>query len=228
MSYRESESGFGTEVENTEPMFYVVEQGWIPRILTDPARVQPSLLPLEASVAAHVNGRRGISEIAARVKLSDIEVQVVLRDLADRRVLGFSTGASPNSAANARSAPSIGFVTRRGTLDDGPGSDVPETVMQRANTLERKGDLDGAVKLIERTIARLKDSAALHNKLALIQVQRQEFAEAERLLRRACELEPRNEAYAKNLFKVLGRAAASSNDVPKSSGLIGRLFKGKG
>lgn len=83
-----------------------------------------------------------------------------------------------------------------------------EPALQVAIRMEQDGRIDEAVRYLERAITRSPDAASLLNRLAIILLRdRRDFLEAERLLRRALELEPEHEVYKKNLVMVLGQAA---------------------
>src|SRR5579871_3311451 len=95
--------------------------------------------------------------------------------------------------------------------------------LQRAVELERRGDVEAAIKVLERGIAGTRAPAPLYNRLALILInQRQDLREAEKLLRKATRLEPNNDVYEKNLIKVLTLQAADSGPKRKS-GFLARL-----
>jgi len=100
----------------------------------------------------------------------------------------------------------------------GPATPVPgaaarprndtENVLASAVTMERRGDLDGAIYVLKKGISQLPRPGPLYNKLALILIhQRRDFRQAEELLHKALELEPENEVYEKNLYKVVTLAA---------------------
>jgi len=106
-----------------------------------------------------------------------------------------------------------------------------ESVLERAISLERRGEVDGAIHVLKRAIAQVKEPAALCNKLALILVnQRRDFHQAEELLNKAIELEPDNAVYQQNLFKVVGLAAErrenrSSTPSKGGGGFFSKLLK---
>jgi len=95
----------------------------------------------------------------------------------------------------------------------GPATPAPrrteaDNVLAQAVNMERRGDLDGAIYLLKKGISQLPQPGPLYNKLALILIhQRRDFRQAEELLHKACELEPENEIYEKNLYKVVTLAA---------------------
>jgi type IV pilus assembly protein PilB len=83
-----------------------------------------------------------------------------------------------------------------------------ESVLERAISLERRGEVEGAIHVLKRAITQVKEPAALCNKLALILVnQRKDYRQAEELLNKAIELEPQNDVYQQNLFKIVSMAA---------------------
>jgi Flp pilus assembly protein TadD len=83
-----------------------------------------------------------------------------------------------------------------------------DNILAQAVNMERRGDLDGAIYLLKKGISQLPQPGPLYNKLALILIhQRRDFRQAEDLLHKALELEPENEVYEKNLYKVVTLAA---------------------
>lgn len=86
-----------------------------------------------------------------------------------------------------------------------------DTLLQTAVAMERRGDLDGAIYILKKGISQLKEPAPLYNKLALILIhQRRDYRQAEELLHKALELEPENQVFEKNLYKVVTLAALKS------------------
>ncbi len=80
-----------------------------------------------------------------------------------------------------------------------------EDLLQRVVRFEREGQVDRAIELLKRGLAKVSAPAPLYNKLALILVnQRKDFTQAAELLERAVELEPHNPVYQQNLSKVMG------------------------
>jgi hypothetical protein len=108
-----------------------------------------------------------------------------------------------------------------------------ESVLERAISLERRGEVDGAIHVLKRAITQVKEPAALCNKLALILVnQRKDYRQAEELLNKAIELEPENAVYQQNLFKIIGMAAerkesrgSSGSSGAKAGGFFSKLLK---
>ena len=83
-----------------------------------------------------------------------------------------------------------------------------ENSIQAALTLERRGEVAGAISVLRTAIARTPNAAALYNRLALVILnQRKDARQAEELIQKAIELEPHNPVFRANLVKVLGFAA---------------------
>jgi hypothetical protein len=107
-----------------------------------------------------------------------------------------------------------------------PPQERTEDFLQRVVRLEREGQVDRAIELLKRGLARASAPAPLYNKLALILVsQRKDFLQASELLERAVALEPHNAVFQQNLLKVLGMAASLSEDLrgKKPRGLLERI-----
>ena len=87
-------------------------------------------------------------------------------------------------------------------------SEQSEDFLQRAIRLEREGQVDRAIEVLKRGLARASAPAPLYNKLALILVnQRKDYSQAAELLEQAVELEPSNPVFQQNLLKVVALAA---------------------
>ena len=83
-----------------------------------------------------------------------------------------------------------------------------ENSIQAALTLERRGEVDGAISVLRTAISRAPKPAALYNRLALVILnQRKDSRQAEELIQKAIELEPENPVFKANLIKVLAFAA---------------------
>ena len=100
-----------------------------------------------------------------------------------------------------------------------------EDYLQRAVRFEREGQVDRAIELLKRGLARSASPGLLYNKLALILVnQRKDYAQAMELLERAAQLEPHNPVFQQNLLKVTALVASTpGGPAPKKRGLLGRL-----
>ena len=83
-----------------------------------------------------------------------------------------------------------------------------ENSLQHALTLERRGQVTGAISVLKVAIARAPSPAPLYNRLALVILnQRRDAKQAEQLIQKAIELDPENQVYRENLAKVLMFAA---------------------
>lgn len=83
-----------------------------------------------------------------------------------------------------------------------------ENAIQRALAHERRGDVNGAIKLLESAIASSPNPAPLFNRLAIVLLNRHKDARrAQALLHKAIELEPENPVYRQNLLKVLAHVS---------------------
>lgn len=131
-----------------------------------------------------------------------------------KSVAAFVPGAPVSAAPPAPPAP--GAAARPETS---PGQKAvprhlrPEVQMensiQAALQLERRGEVDGAIKVLEIAIARASNPAALYNRLGLVMLhQRKDVAAAERYLKKAQALEPQNPVYSENLRKLVVFAAS--------------------
>lgn len=110
-----------------------------------------------------------------------------------------------------------------------PPAPKAESVLERAISLERRGEVEGAINVLKRAITQVSHPAALCNKLALILVnQRKDYKQAEELLNKALRLEPENAVYQQNLYKVIGMAAQKRSEAGKPSsggGFFSKLLK---
>lgn len=262
-----------------------------PRLLAG-LEIAGKLTGLEAHVASFIDGQASIPTIAESARLSEIEVQAVLRTLQERRVVELVHSPRPppqvrpdvtrsrapppvlSPAAPTMRRPEEGPAHR--ALAPAPASrpsaarpqatkapeqiaptrarpplpvSVPparvvplqelppvaaeseESVLQRAVALERSGQIDGAIHVLTRAMARAKSPAPLYNRLALILIAQRreyEYEQAEKLLQQAVELEPDNAVYQQNLFKVIGlRASAGEGGGKSTGGLLGMLRRRK-
>ncbi len=93
--------------------------------------------------------------------------------------------------------------------DEPPHSTEVRSVLAMALRFEQAGSLDKAVEVLSAAMEKARRPAPLLNRLALVIAQRQDFKTAEKLLKRETALEPKVEAYEKNLFKVLALAAVA-------------------
>ncbi len=139
---------------------------------------------------------------------------------------GVGPSAPPSSPPTAKQEPRSGGFRPLPNL--GPGlepANAAKSALEAAVALERRGEVDGAIEVLKRAIARVPQPAPLYNKLALIVLnQRRAFRQAEELLNKAMELEPDNSVYQQNLMKVY-ELAASVDRKPKEKGLLSKLLK---
>ncbi|HYV49629.1 MAG TPA: hypothetical protein VFA20_32450 [Myxococcaceae bacterium] len=142
--------------------------------------------------------------------------------------------AVPTPVSTPASTPARGTGLPRASQLQAPSpmASAPkaESVLERAISLERRGEVDGAIHVLKRAITQVKEPAALCNKLALILVnQRRDYKQAEELLNKAIELEPENAVYQQNLFKIIGMAAerkeSRGSGGAKSGGFFSKLLK---
>ena len=91
------------------------------------------------------------------------------------------------------------------TTDPGRGADG---ALQKALRLEQNGQLDEAVKELERAIGSSPDAAPLYNRLSIVLARDQgRFNKAEELLQKAIDLDPGNEVYRRNMLKLVAQQA---------------------
>jgi hypothetical protein len=135
--------------------------------------------------------------------------------------------ASSPSPAPAPKAPAASRTLSPPPAPSKPASPVSRTedLLQRAVRLEREGQVDKAIELLKRELARVHAPAPLYNKLALILVnQRKDYTQASELLEQAVELEPNNPVFQQNLLKVVGMAASAPGSRAKARrGVLDRL-----
>jgi len=81
--------------------------------------------------------------------------------------------------------------------------------LQRAIELEKAGDIDRAIEVLERAVAKSRDPAPLYNRLGIVLLkERRDFARAEKYLEKARELDPDNSVYEQNYFRIVALNAA--------------------
>lgn len=119
--------------------------------------------------------------------------------------------ASPEPGAKARRKPKPkSSVAGRAPPPPPEPEQGAENVIEQAIALERGGEVNRAIEVLKRGMARVRDPAPVYNKLALILLnQRRDYRGAEDLLRRAIDLEPENSVYEKNLGRVVNLARAA-------------------
>lgn len=111
----------------------------------------------------------------------------------------------------------------------GEKASTPQELMASAQAAENSGDYPGAVAFIRKVITMAPNSAAAHNRLAVLLATRMhEYRAAYNAAIKAVELEPGNMAYQSNMMKILARVDDDEkSDKGKSGGggLLGRLLK---
>lgn len=207
------------ELEVTAPAPFTFHEEMVPQLVGGVDVALSPLHPFEAYVASFLDGRHTLAEVAHRAGLGNAEVKAVLMTLVAKGVahlhpiLPIEPKTAPERPRNraARGRLSQG---RKPTLDGQQKAlDGPATLLHRAVNLERTGDFDGAVKVLEEGIAALEQPAPLYNRLALTVInQRRDYALAQDLLKRACQLEPENEIYEQNLMKVVTLATLDAGE----------------
>jgi hypothetical protein len=79
-----------------------------------------------------------------------------------------------------------------------------DPTLSKALAMEKRGDINGAVRLLREGIERASHPAPLYNRLAVLILNRMRDPKAdEELLHKAIALEPENAVYRQNLLKVL-------------------------
>lgn len=128
---------------------------------------------------------------------------------ARRRSGGSPASPEPGAKARRKSKPKSSVTGRARPPPPEPDQGA-ENVIEQAITLERGGEVNRAIEVLKRGMARVRDPAPIYNKLALILLnQRRDYRGAEDLLRRAIDLEPENSVYEKNLGRVVNLALAA-------------------
>lgn len=93
-----------------------------------------------------------------------------------------------------------------------------------ATEAENSGNVDRAIELLERAIEESKQ-AAFYNRLGVIlAMKKHSFVRAQELIERAIELAPGNNAYEKNLQKILSMAATISVNKDQAGGKKGGIL----
>ncbi|MFZ9888690.1 MAG: hypothetical protein ACO3JL_14415, partial [Myxococcota bacterium] len=76
-----------------------------------------------------------------------------------------------------------------------------------AQSCEAKGDIAGALQMLEQGVSNFPDIAAFHNRLGvLLAIHRREYDRAAASIQRAIELDPENLHYKSNLGKIVSRS----------------------
>lgn len=175
--------------------------------------VMRSLSELEAFMVASLEPAATVRSVIERSGLTPLEGRSVLASLAQRDVVRITkeavrvTNQPPATVRLAKMS-----LTRMAPVEGSMKSTeeaATENSLQLALSLERRGEVDGALKVLNIAIARTKRPAPLYNRLALVLAgHRRDFVQAETLLKKAVQLEPENTVYQANLAKVLMQAAS--------------------
>lgn len=115
----------------------------------------------------------------------------------------------------------------------GEKASTPQELMASAQASENSGDYVAAVEYIKRVVAMAPQSAAAHNRLAVLLATRMhEYRAAYNAAIKAVEIEPSNMAYQSNMMKILARVdddekseASPKGKAGGGGGLLGRLLK---
>jgi hypothetical protein len=113
----------------------------------------------------------------------------------------------------------------------GDKASTPQELMASAQAAENSGDYAGAIDYIKRVVAMAPNSAAAHNRLAVLLATRMhEYRAAYNAAIKAVELEPGNMAYQSNMMKILARVDDDEKSTKNKAGspgggLLGRLLK---
>jgi tetratricopeptide (TPR) repeat protein len=162
----------------------------------------------EGRIAAALDGRRCVAELATACGVGVWELKAVLRTFLDRGLIRL-----------ARAADDRGLSAAAITMRDIP---VVQPIPQlrgvtardfdaRADECERQGAIARALEILREGTHQVADPAPLYNHLALLIARYQaDYGEAERLLRAALRLSARK-AYEQNLYNVLAMAALSTS-----------------
>jgi tetratricopeptide (TPR) repeat protein len=104
--------------------------------------------------------------------------------------------------------------------------DRARELYDQATAAESRGDVDGAIAILERAIEELRQPA-FHNRLGVIlAMKKREYARAQALVEQAIELSGGNATYERNLAKIVSLAAAAEvkpKDTGRRGGLLGLL-----
>ncbi len=192
-----------------------------------------TLSEFEAFVVSFIDGKMTVKELSEVSGLTEIEMRSVLASLSERKVLRlrepprpppgvpFNTPPVPPPAgmkkrpvppmlraADAPRSPSAAGLQQQSQHLDAQAQ--MENSLQAALTLERRGEIAGAISVLRTAISRASNPAALYNRLALVILnQRKDVRQAEELIQKAIEFEPHNPVFRANLVKVLGFAATA-------------------
>ena len=191
-----------------------------------------SLSEFEAFMISFVDGKMTVGELSEASGLMAIEARSVVASLSERKVLRLREPPPPPPAVPLNTPPVPPPAGLKKRAQPAPPILTPpeppkpataaalqqprhlnpqaqmENSLAAALTLERRGQVDGAISVLRTAISRAPNPAALYNRLALVILnQRKDARQAEELIHKAIELEPENPVFKANLVKVLGFAA---------------------
>jgi tetratricopeptide (TPR) repeat protein len=194
------------------------------RLTADLSAVR-TLSELEAFIISSMTATSTVGGLIEASGLSGYEGRTLLSSLFSRGLISLETPPAvllkpiaEKPAPVLRAAPALSVAPlRQPTKRLSPSPDAAllerqqtENSIQAALNLERRGEVDGALKVLHIAIARTSRPAPLFNRLALVLAgKRRDFREAESLLKKAIALEPNDPVYAENLAKVLMAAASA-------------------
>jgi type IV pilus assembly protein PilB len=195
--YRDPSAGVDAD-ESTVEFTALPDLACIPVVVGELDPTRHALSSFEAYVVSLIDGVSSLEQVGEAAGLLPVEIQSVIHSLAVRKVVRAEKAApAPERSTLGKMQPvkQISFVSSP--------SQPPIAPLQQAIALERRGDFNGAIEILERAIAHANHPAPLYNRLALVLVkERRAFAAAEALLTKALQLEPKNAVYEENLFKV--------------------------
>lgn len=176
----------------------------VPKLAPEFDPSQHALTSFEGFVVSLLDGVSNIEAVGQMAGLQTVEIQVVLRSLAERGVVAL---ARPPETAEREPPPKTVLgqmpIARVVSLRQ-PKPQAPASPLEQALALEGKGDLKGAIRVLEEALPRAAEPAPLYNRLALVLAKdRADYAQAESLLRKAIALAPERELYQRNLSKIL-------------------------
>ena len=187
-----------------------------PPVAAPPAAAPPPSAAAKAIVPPAPPPAAAPPEVRAESRVAQEARAARHRDLLARLGRPADRAAAPEAAPQAAPPPAapLRHTPAKGVPPAGPApGGRPQTAQADAQTenalqlalkLERRGDIEGAVRALKQAISRSPKPAPLYNRLAVVLLNRQRDAQAaQELLHRAIELDPENPVYRQNLIKVL-------------------------
>jgi hypothetical protein len=201
--YRDPTAGVEAD-ESTVEFTALPDLKGIPMVLGELDPAKHTLSSFEAYVVSLTDGVSNLEQVGEAAGLLPVEIQSVIHSLVVRKVIRVER-AQTAPAPPERSTLGRMQTVKKLSFKTSPPSQPPQPVapLQQAISLEKRGDLKGAIEVLERAIAGSSQPAPLYNRLALVLVrERRDFAAAEGLLTKALELEPKNSIFEENLCRV--------------------------